>query len=36
VGMINQKIVLTPFKKAISDKLKIDPEMLRIADILSM
>ncbi len=36
VGMINQKIVLTTFKKAIESKLKIDPEMLRIADILSM
>ena len=36
VGMINQKVVLTPFAEAISDKLTIDPELLRIADILSI
>lgn len=36
VGAINQKIVLTPFAEAISEKLTINPEMLRIADILSI
>lgn len=36
VGLINQKVVLTPFEKAISDKLTIEKEMLRIADILSI
>lgn len=36
VGMINQKIVLTPFAETISDKLTIDPELIRIADILSI
>ncbi len=36
VGMINQKIKLTPFKTAISDKLTIDTELIRIADILSI
>jgi 6-phosphofructokinase 1 len=36
VGIINQKVVLTPFAKAISDKLTIDPELIRIADILSI
>lgn len=36
VGMINRKVVFTPFEEAISDKLTIDPEMLRIADILSI
>lgn len=36
VGIMNHKIVLTPFSEAISDKLTIDPELLRIADILSI
>ncbi len=36
VGMINQKIVLTPFSDAISDKLTLDQELIRIADILSI
>jgi 6-phosphofructokinase 1 len=36
VGIMNHKIVLTPFSKAISDKLTIDPELIRIADILSI
>lgn len=36
VGIINQKIVLTPFSEAISDKLTLDPELVRIADILSI
>ncbi len=35
VGIINQQVVLTSFKKAISQKLTIDPELVRIADILS-
>jgi 6-phosphofructokinase 1 len=36
VGVIDHKIVLTPFKKAITDKLTIDKELIRIADILSI
>lgn len=36
VGQINNKIVYTPFKEAISDKLALDVELLRIADILSI
>ena len=36
VGIMNHKIVLTPFAKAITDKLTIDPELIRIADILSI
>jgi 6-phosphofructokinase 1 len=36
VGIINQKVVLTPFADAISDKLTLDPELVRIADILSI
>ncbi len=36
VGMINRQVVFTPFEEAISDKITIDPEMLRIADILSI
>ncbi len=36
VGMINQKVVATTFAKAITDKLTIDPELIRIADILSI
>jgi len=36
VGIINQEIVLTPFSKAITDRLTIDPELIRIADILSI
>jgi 6-phosphofructokinase 1 len=35
-GMINNQLVLTPFEIAISDKLKIDPELIRISDILSI
>jgi 6-phosphofructokinase 1 len=35
VGIINHKVVLTPFEKAISHKLTIDEDLLRIADILS-
>src|SRR5690554_1444643 len=36
VGIVNQKIILTPFAEATSDKLILDPELLRIADILSI
>ena len=36
VGMVNQKVILTPFAEATSDKLILDPELLRIADILSI
>lgn len=36
VGVINKKVVLTPFADAISDKITLDPELLRIADILSI
>lgn len=36
VGQINNKIVFTPFEEAISDKLALDTELLRIADILSV
>lgn len=36
VGMMNQKVVFTPFAEATSDKLILDPELLRIADILSI
>lgn len=36
VGMINNQLVLTSFEIAISDKLKIDPELIRIADILAI
>jgi len=35
-GLINNKIVFTPFAEAITDKLHIDPELLRIAKILSI
>lgn len=35
VGLINSMVVFTPFKEAISDKLRLDKEWLRIADILS-
>lgn len=36
VGIINHKIILTPLSEAISDKLTIDPELIRIADVLSI
>lgn len=36
IGIINGKIVYTPFEEAISDKLMLDKEMLRIANILSI
>ncbi len=36
VGVVNQKVMLTPFDQAISHKLTIDPELVRIADILSI
>lgn len=36
VGIINGKIVYTPFEDAVSDKLLLDKELLRIADILSI
>lgn len=36
VGLINNKVVFTPFSEAVSDKLKLDQEWLRIADILSI
>lgn len=36
VGMVNQKVILTPFAEATADKLVLDPELLRIADILSI
>jgi 6-phosphofructokinase 1 len=36
VGMINHEIVLTPFSEAISESLTIDPELIRIADMLSI
>lgn len=36
VGIINGKVVYTSFKEAISDKLSLDKELLRIADILSV
>jgi len=35
VGLVNNKLVYTPFAAAITDKLPIDPELLRIAKILS-
>jgi 6-phosphofructokinase 1 len=35
VGMINNKIIHTAFEIAISDKLKMDLDLLRVADILS-
>ena len=35
VGIINGKLVVTPFEKAISDKLGLDKDLLRIADILA-
>jgi len=36
VGMVNGKVVLTPFKQAISDKFTLDTEVIRISDILSI
>lgn len=36
VGVINQEVVITPFAKAINNSLNIDPELIRIADILSI
>lgn len=36
VGIVNQKVIITPFAEATSDKLTLDPELLRIADILSI
>lgn len=36
VGIINGKVVYTPFSEAISDRLSLDPELLRITDILSI
>lgn len=36
VGLINNQIVFTPYSEAISDKLTLDKEWLRIADILSI
>lgn len=36
VGLINNQIVYTPYSEAISDKLTLDKEWLRIADILSI
>ncbi len=36
VGLINGEIVYTPFSTAIDDKLLLDAELLRIADILSI
>lgn len=36
VGIIHNKVVLTPFETAISDKFTLDPEIIRITDILSI
>jgi 6-phosphofructokinase 1 len=36
VGMLDNKVVLTPFEKAISDKFQLDTEIIRISDILSI
>ncbi len=36
VGIIDRKVVLTPFEKAISEKLQLNPEIIRISDILSI
>ncbi len=36
VGMVHGQVVLTPFEIAISDKLQLDPEVIRISDILSI
>lgn len=36
VGVINGKVVYTPFAEAISDRLSLDRELLRITDILSI
>jgi len=36
VGIMNHQVILTPFSKAISDKLTVNPELIRIADILSI
>lgn len=36
VGLVNNKVVLTPFNEAISKKAEIESEILRIADILSI
>lgn len=36
VGTINGKMVFTPFAEAVSDKQSLDPDLLRIADILSI
>lgn len=35
VGVINSTLVFTPFQKAIEERAKIDPEMVRISKILS-
>lgn len=36
VGVVNHKVIFTPFAEASAHKLTIDPEFLRIADILSI
>lgn len=36
IGMVNNKVTLTPFSKAITEKYPIDTEFLRIADMLSI
>ena len=36
VGVINEKIILTPFENAIKGKSKIDKDLIRVSDILSI
>jgi len=36
VGVMNNKVVMTPFKKAIKEHNRIDKELLRVADIMSV
>lgn len=35
IGIVNKNIVFTPFEKAVKQKQKLDPELLRMLDILS-
>jgi 6-phosphofructokinase 1 len=36
VGLINNKVEITPFKKALKGITKINTELLRVSDIMSI
>jgi 6-phosphofructokinase 1 len=36
IGLVNDKIVLSPFEKAVKNKNKLDPDLLRMVEILSI